>query len=468
MTLDTTRSDLPPTIKPASRMTDATVTLWAVCISGALFQFDLTALAATLADVGADLGTAEASSAWVIDIYSLALVFSLPASGTLADRFGRRRLFALGTALFAMASVLCALAPSFAILLLCRALQGISGACFTTASLALLAAAYHGPDRARAFSIAGTVIGAAMVAGPPLGALIASTIGWRWIFWLNVPLCAVVLALTFKRVAESADPGAGERAIDGLGCALLALAIGSLAFVLLDGRSFGWLSPAVVGLLAISLVSLVAFVRVERRHAYPAIDLSLLRSPEFLAMCITPVATSVGYWSLLIYVPQFARDVMGLHPVEAGWLLTVLTVPMLLLPRLGAVLAARLPAGVFFPMGLMIIGVADCVLAAAVWAGPTRFGDWPVIVALLCSGTGAALIQSQTSAAAIGAVPGGRAAMAAAICVTLRQLGFSLGIALLGFLLQAGGGAAGFALAFWGAALVTLTAAVACYVLNRR
>lgn len=304
MTLETIRSNLPAnppaTTKPTSRFSDATVTLWAVCISGALFQFDLTALVATLADVGADLGMAAASSAWVIDIYSLALVFSLPACGTLADRFGRRRLFALGAALFAVASILCAVAPSFAILLLCRALQGISGACFTTASLALLAAAYQGPGRARAFGFVGTVIGAAMVAGPPLGALIASTIGWRWIFWLNLPLCAVVLALTFARVAESFDPDAVGRTIDGLGCALLAIAIGCLAFVLLDGRSLGWLSPAVAVLLAISLVCVLAFVRVERRHAYPAIDLSLMGAPKFLSMCITAVASSVGYWSLLM------------------------------------------------------------------------------------------------------------------------------------------------------------------------
>lgn len=468
MTSETTSSDPSAIIKPASRMTAATATLWAVCVSGALFQFDLTALAATLADVGADLGVAETSSAWVIDIYSLALVFSLPASGTLADRFGRRRLFALGAALFVVASVLCAVAPSFAILLVCRALQGISGACFTTASLALLAAAYQGPGRARAFGIVGTVIGAAMVAGPPLGALIASTIGWRWIFWLNLPLCIVILLLTFARVAESADPDAVGRSVDWRGCATLALAIGALAIVLLDGHSLGWRSPAVTALLATSFVCIVAFVRVERRCDYPAIDLILLRSSEFLAMCITPVATSIGYWSLLIYVPQLARDVMGLRPVEAGWLLTVLTVPMLLLPRLGAVLASRMAAGIFFPMGLTIIGVADSTLAAIVWAEPTRFGHWPVVAALLGSGIGAALIQSQTSAAAVGAVPGGRAAMASAICVTMRQLGFSLGIALLGFLLQAGGGGTGFALAFAGAAVVTLVAAGTCYALNRR
>lgn len=158
---------------------------------------------------------------------------------------------------------------------------------------------------------------------------------------------------------------------------------------------------------------------------------------------------------------------MGLRPVEAGWLLTVLTVPMLLLPRLGAMLASRLAAAVFFPMGLAIIAVADMGLAAIVWSGSVQSVFWPVILGLLGSGTGAALIQSQTSAAAIGAVPGGRAAMASAISVTMRQLGFSLGIALLGCLLQAGG-EHGFALAFFGAGVFTLMAALICRGLNRR
>ncbi len=243
----------------------------------------------------------------------------------------------------------------------------------------------------------------------------------------------------------------------------------ALALVLLGGHSLRWRSPA-GGAAATSFVCIVAFVRVERRCDYPAIDLTLLRSSEFLAMCIAPVATSVGYWSLLIYVPQFARDVMGLRPVEAGWLLTVLaTVPMLLLPRLGAVLALRMVAGVFFSIG------ADDHRRGRRRAGGHRMGRGPHGSDIgrssrrcWAAASGAALIQSQTSAAAVGAVPGGRAAMASAICVTMRQLGFSLGIALLGFLLQAGGGGTGFALAFAGAAVVTLAAAGTCYALNRR
>lgn len=461
---DTTRPDLPASLGPVSLTTSASATLWAVCISGFLFQIDLTALAATLSDIGADLRVTEASSAWVIDIYSLALVFSLPASGALADRFGRRLMFMLGTALFCVASVLCAVAPSFALLLVFRAAQGISGACLTSASLALLAGAYPGPGRARAFGIAGTVIGASMVAGPPLGALIASTIGWRWIFWLNVPLCAAIVGLTFVRVAETAIASAAQRPIDWLGCALLAISAGSLALLLLDGRSLGWQSPAVAALLVLSMACAGAFVRVERRHRSPAIDLMLFRSPQFLAMCVTPAATSVGYWSLLIYVPQLARGPMQMGPVEAGWLLTALTLPMLVLPRFGAALASRMPPRLFFPMGLFIIGVSDIVLAAAVGGGLARFGNWPVILALLSSGTGTALINSQTSAAAVSAVPAERAAMASAMCVTMRQLGFSLGIALLGCLLQIDR-KNGFALAFFGAGALTILAAMICRAL---
>ena len=432
------------------------MTLWAACIGGFLFQFDLTALAAARPEIGADLGVISEASAWLIDIYSLGLVLALPASGTLADRFGRRRMFTTGTVLFAASSALCALAPSFGTLLLLRALQGIAGAFLTSAQMALLAHAYVGSSRARAFGISGTVIGASMVAGPPFGALIASTLGWRWIFWINLPLCAAILALVARGVAESSDPDAAGRKIDWRGCLLLALAAGGFAVVLLDAEILGgWWSAGVAVVTGLALLCAVGFVIVERSHNYPAIDLMLFRSRPFAAICVTAAASAAGYWSLLVHVPRLARGPMGLDPAGAGLLLTAMTVPMLVLPRFGARLVSRLPAQLFFPLGLVIVGVADFGLSLAVW---TDGGNTLIVVALMASGIGCALINSQITAAAISAVPAGRAAMASAICVTMRQIGFSLGVALLACLRQIDD-SHGFSLAFGGAGFVAMAAA---------
>lgn len=452
------RSD--PLVFPSEGViTPAQAALWATCIGGFLFQLDLTALAAALADVGADFALAGAASAWVIDVFSLGLVLTLPACGTLADRWGRRRMFALGAAVFAVASAVCASAPSFVVLLAGRALQGVGGAALTSASLALVAATTPVTARPRAFAINGTVIGIAMVIGPPLGALVAATVGWRWIFWLNLPPCVTVLMLIRWRVPESRDAGAAAVALDWPGCAALAAAAGGLAVALLEGHRLG--GPASAVLLGGVVLATLAFVAIERRSRAPAIDLTLLRSPRFVAMCVAPLASSVGYWSLLVYVPQLARGPLQMTPLAAGGLLTALTLPMLLVPWLGAVLARRWSPRLFFPLGLAIMGLADLAAALAVGSGAGA-----VAAALLASGAGAALIQAQVTAAAIGAAPPGRAAMAAAICVTLRQLGFSVGVAGLGALVAVGG-EAGFMLAFLGAGGLAVVAAAACHVLLR-
>jgi MFS family permease len=194
-----------PSIVASQPPTGALSILIAACVSGFLFQFDLTALSAALPDIAASLSVRVADQAWVIDVYSLALVFSLPLAAPVADRYGRRRAFMTGAFLFALASVLCATATTFSALLTWRVLQGISGAALTASASALLAAAYPGARRPWAFGIWGTVVGASMVAGPPLGALIAATLGWPWVFWINVPICFALVLLISRTSSTQAQ-----------------------------------------------------------------------------------------------------------------------------------------------------------------------------------------------------------------------------------------------------------------------
>jgi EmrB/QacA subfamily drug resistance transporter len=406
------------------------------CVSGFLFQFDLTALSAALPDIASSLSARVTDQAWVIDVYSLALIFALPLAGPVADRYGRRRAFMAGAVLFALASTLCAVATTLASLLVWRVLQGISGAALTASAAAILAAAYPGPRRAWAFGIWGTVVGASMVVGPPLGALIAAALGWPWVFWINIPICAALLLLTGRTASDQGHSGA-HAPLDWAGPATLALCIGSLAFLTLAGHG-----PAGSGVIPTPVVlggciaALALFIRIERRHVAPAFDFALFGSSRFVAMCLVPIAGSIGFWALLVHLPQMARGPMALGPAATGFLLTALTLPMLLLPSVGAKLAVKLPARWYFAGGLGIVGGADLLLALAARDLGAPLAIWAVIGALLIGGSGCALFNAQITAAAVSAVPPDRAATASAICVTMRQIGFAFGIALIGALLQ--------------------------------
>lgn len=410
--------------------------LISACVSGFLFQFDLTALSAALPDIASGLSAPVADQAWVIDVYSLALIFALPMAGPVADRYGRRRAFMTGAILFALASVLCATAATFVSLLAWRVLQGISGAALTASASALLAAAYPGARRAWAFGICGTVIGASMVAGPPLGALIAAVLGWSWIFWINIPICVALVLLTARSASDHAHSGT-YAPLDWAGPATLALCMGALAFLMLAGHGSAGLGaiprPVVLGGC---VGALVLFIRVERRHVAPAFDFALFGSSRFVAMCLVPIAGSIGFWALLVHLPQMARGPMALSPAGTGLLLTALTVPMFLLPSTGAKLATKLSARSYFAGGLGVVGAADLLLALAARDLSAPLAIWAVVGALLIGGCGCAIVNAQITAAAVSAVPPDRAATASAICVTMRQIGFAFGIALIGVLLQ--------------------------------
>jgi EmrB/QacA subfamily drug resistance transporter len=410
--------------------------LIAACVSGFLFQFDLTALSAALPDLASSLSVATADQVWVIDVYSLAMIFAFPLAGPVADRYGRRRVFMSGAVAFALASALCATAPGFSSLLVWRVLQGISGAALTAAAAALLGAAYPGARRAWAFGLWGTVIGASMVAGPPLGALIAAWLGWSWVFWINLPICGALVLLSRRAVGDQPPPAASAP-LDWAGPAALALCVGSLAFLMLTDHDAAQ-SSAFSTRIAIGLcfIAFVHFICVERRHAAPAFDLALFGSSRFAAMCLVPIATSVGYWALLVHLPQMARGAMALSPATTGLMMTALTMPMLLLPSVGAKLAELLPARWYFAGGLGIVGTADLLLASAAHDLNAPSAVWTVGGALLFGGCGCALFNAQITAAVVSAVPPDRAATASAICGTMRQIGFAFGIALVGAVLK--------------------------------
>jgi predicted MFS family arabinose efflux permease len=254
------------------------------------------------------------------------------------------------------------------------------------------------------------------------------------VFWINIPICIVLVLLIGRTTGEQSLSGT-HTPLDWAGPATLALCLGSLAFLMLAdhgpaGKSIPM--PVVLG----GFVALALFIRIERRHVAPAFDFALFGSSRFVAMCVVPVASSIGFWALLVHLSQMARGPMGLSPTATGFLLTALTVPMFLLPSAGAKLATKLPARWFFAGGLAIVGGADLLLALAARDLGAPLAIWVVVGALLISGSGTAIFNAQITAAAVSAVPPNRAATASAISVTTRQIGFAFGIALIGALLR--------------------------------
>ncbi|KIF02486.1 multidrug MFS transporter, partial [Streptomyces sp. RSD-27] len=406
--------------------------LTAVCIGAFMLLVDVTIVTVALPDMAADMAAHHSFGGfselqWVMDIYALALAALLLGSGSLADRIGRRRVYLGGLVVFAAASLVCGLADGPGALIAFRAVQGIGGAAMAATSMALLSSSYQGRDRGVAFGVWGAVNGAAAAAGPIVGGLLTEHFGWRWIFFINLPLCALAVFVTLRAVTESRDPRA--RGLDLPGMATFTVGAGALTYGLIRAGEDGWGSPATLGLFALAAVAFAGFVLVELRGSRPMLDLSLFRSPAFVGVMTAGLLTSGAAFSYLMYVSLWLQSAEGMTPVGAGLAL----VPMSLAAFVVAAAAGRLLHGVSARLtiggGLLLIGGGALLQAWMLDAGDS----WAALVpGLALTGVGVGVSMPALAAAAMGAVPPARAGMAGGVLNTSRQLGTALGIAVLG------------------------------------
>lgn len=395
-----------------------------------LMTFDITAVIVALPQIKASLDLDVSGFAWVMDAYSLTFTVFLTAAGVLADRYGRRRSLLFGTWLFAIASIGCGFATGQAMLLSTRALQGFSAAFAICGCLALLSDRYKEPAvRAKAFALVGTVTGAAMAIGPSAGGFVTQLFGWRWVFLINLPICLMLVTAIPRVVDESRDPSV--RRIDIVGIATLTLTLLSLIWFLLHGTTIaGHQIPPPIA-YAVPAVCFIGFLASQRLQRQPMLELSLFSNGSFVGVCLVPLALSVAYWALLVYLPLFLQTGFGL-PLDAVsyWMLAA-TLPMFLLPVVGAPLLTKLGPRMFFAGGLLWVGVGCSVLIHA-----ARVSSLPIaVLGMLLCGSGTSVLNSQLSAAIISFAPKERSATVSAISVILRQGGFASGIAVLGAVL---------------------------------
>ncbi|GAA2064345.1 MFS transporter [Streptomyces albiaxialis] len=395
-----------------------------------MLLIDVTIVTTALPDMARSLDASFTALQWVVDIYAVALAALLMAAGSVADLYGRRRVFVWGLALFALSSLACGLAPGESALIAARAVQGIGAAAVFAANAPLITATYHGKDRGVAFGVWGAVIGAATGFGLALGGLLTEYVSWRAIFFVNLPLCAVALWITLRTVPESKAPApaSGRARIDWPGAALFTLAAGALTYGLVRGGDAGWTDPLALVSLTAAAVAAVAFVLAERNRPVPLLDLALLRRPSFAVLMGAALLVQAAAFAHFVYSSLWVQSVLGMSPLEAGTAMLPMAAASFLVSGLGGRYFLRMRPQLPLGVGVMVIGAG--VLAMTL-VGPGS--SWTALLpGCVLTGCGVGLAMTVLVSAALGAAPPERAGMASGAVNTFRQLGYALGIAVLG------------------------------------
>lgn len=401
-------------------------TLVAVCIGVFMLLLDLTIVNVALPDIEHAFRASLSDLQWVLDAYALTLAALLLTAGSLADRFGRRLLFATGIAVFTAGSLLCGVATGPLFLSLARGFQGIGGAVMFSTSLSLLANAFQGRERGVALGVFGAITGVAVAVGPVIGGVITSDLSWRWIFYVNIPIGIVALALTLSRVDESRDPRG--RRVDWAGFATFSAGLAAVIFALIRSTADGWSSREVLGSLAAGAVLLASFVLVELAGENPMFDLSLLRKPAFTGGLVAAFGINGSLFALLTYLVLYMQNVLGLSALQTGLRFLVLTGGIFATAGLAGRLTARVPARWLIAPGFVFVGAGILLMT-----GISAESSWShLIPGFVLAGLGAGFVNVPLASTAVGVVEPARSGMASGINSTFRQVGTATGIAALG------------------------------------
>ncbi|PBC60146.1 MFS transporter [Streptomyces sp. Tue6028] len=403
--------------------------LTAICLGTFMLLLDVTIAVVALPDMARALDASLSDLQWVIDGYALALAALLLGVGAAADILGRRRVHVAGVALFAVASLLCGLASGPGMLVAARGLQGVGAAAMFATTLPLLGSVYQGRQRSAALGVWGAVSGGAAAVGPVLGGLLTEGPGWRWIFFVNLPVSVASVWLTLRVVPESRGPR-GMR-IDWAGTAAFACFAGATTYGVVRAGSDGWTSAVTTGSFTVAALAAVGFVLVEQRAAHPLLDLSLLRKPSFVGVMAGALAFNGVAFGVVPYLSIWMQTVLGMSPVRGGLTLLPMTGASVVVAILAGKLLHGVPARLTIGGGLLLIG-SGAICQAVLDAG----SGWTALVpGLVLVGTGTGFVSPAIAGAALAAVPPERAGMAGGAVNTVRQLGYALGVAVFGTVL---------------------------------
>jgi EmrB/QacA subfamily drug resistance transporter len=403
-------------------------TLAAVVAGVFMLVLDVTIVNVALPAIGGDFHAPLTDLQWTVDAYALALAAGLLTGGSLADLWGRRKLYAAGTALFTACSLLCGLATGPLFLDLARTGQGIGGAVVWATSLALLSDAFRGRDRGLAFGLYGAILGLAVAVGPLLGGVLTSSLSWRWIFWVNVPVGIAVVIVTLTKLRESSNPQAPRP--DWPGFAVFTAALVLLIYGLISAAG-GWGQPRVYATLAAGAVLLTVFPFFEAAQRHPMLDLAIFRKPTFTGGLIAAIGLNGSIYSLLTYLVLYLQQQLGYSPEQTGVRFLALTGAMFVASTAAGRLTNALPARVTISAGFVLIGAGTLMMA---WLTASS-GYLHLLPGMIVSGAGAGLVTVPLASTAVGVVPVAKAGTASGINATARQVGLAAGVAALGAIL---------------------------------
>lgn len=390
---------------------------------------DATIVNVAIPAIRRDFGASASQMQWVIDIYTLVLASLLMLSGAAGDRFGRRRVFQIGLTVFAAGSLLCSLAPGVDALIAARLIQGIGGSMMNPVALSIISQVFVGRvERARALGIWGGVVGISMALGPIVGGMLIELVGWRSVFWINLPICGAAIVLTALFVPESRS--VTMRGIDPIGQLLALATLFGLVCVLIEGPALGWSDPRIAAIAVTAALSFAAFLRYESRREDPFVDLRFFRSVPFASATVIAVCAFASWGAFLFMMSVYLQGQRGYSAAHTGLIYLPIAIGALVFSPLSGRMVGRFGARPSLLIAGLLLTAAPAMLTRLTGVTPIA----AVLVIFGVFGIGFAMVNAPVTNAAVSGMPQDRAGAASAVTSTSRQVGVSIGVALCGSL----------------------------------
>jgi EmrB/QacA subfamily drug resistance transporter len=403
------------------------------CLSLFMVGLDVTIINLAVPAIGRDFRAPVSGLQWTVDAYLLVIASLLMLSGSTADRVGRRRVFQAGLAVFTLGSLACSTAPSLGALIAFRAVQAVGGSMLNPVAMAIVTNTFPEPgERARAIGMWGSVLGLSMALGPVVGGALVGSVGWRGVFWINIPIGVAAIILTALFVPESR---AGKyRRPDPFGQILVMTTLGTVSYAIIEGPDYGWASAPILACFAVAAAALAVFGWYQPRRADPLIDLRFFRSLPFSGAALTAVTGLCAFAGFLFLITLYLQDVRGYRPLIAGLFL----LPMALVMACSAPLAGRVIARRGSRIPLVVAGAGISAGGLLLTFLTATSPAWYVLLCCLVFGVGPGWLNAPITASAVAGMPRSQAGVASSIASTGRQVGSSLGVAVMGSVLAAG------------------------------
>ncbi len=408
-------------------------TLASVAFALFMIMLDNTVVNVALPAIQRDLGIGVSELEWVVTGYALSFAVLMLTGGKLADMFGRRRVFMIGLAIFTVSSLFCGLAGTADLLIGARVVQGLGAAFMMPATLSIITATFPPKERGAALGIWAGVSAMALAIGPLVGGLITEHISWNWVFYINVPVGVLGLVAARLVIRESKDTSHEQR-LDVPGLVTSGLALFALVFALIEANSYGWTSATILGLFGLAAVSAVAFVFLELRQRLPMFDMALFRNPTFVGANTVALLVSLAMFGVFFFISLYMQNVLGYSAVRAGASFLPMTLLIILVAPIAGKASDRLGSRWLMAGGMTLVGLSLLLFAQL----QVDSSYWTLLPAMVTGGVGMALTMTPMTAAAMSSVPVDKAGVGSGMLNTFRQVGGSLGIAVMGAILAAG------------------------------